>query len=139
MLQYLTLLAYNLATDEILPLNVSNWATEMETYYGDLQRTISSKSDTLDTSRLRSALDEFTSRAQEIDALEKQAVANGDSDLKVVVNHKKRDFQRGFVSQGGLPDREFYRHLIFAPGIDTGSWHLSSSTSSLFYFNDDVL
>lgn len=120
MIQYLTLLAYNLATEEILPLNVSNWATEMETYYGNLLSTINSKPDILDTSALRSAIDEFTSRAHEIEALEQQAVENGDSDLKVVVNHKKRDFQRGFVSQGGLPDREFYRHLIFAPGIDTG-------------------
>lgn len=122
MMQYLILLAYTLATDEILPLNVSNWATQMETYYGNLQRTISSKPDTtLDTSALRGALDEFTLRASEVEALEQQAVASGDADLKVVVNHKKRDFQRGFVSQGGLPDREFYRHLIFAPGIDTGS------------------
>ncbi|KAI0191666.1 glutamate carboxypeptidase II [Xylaria flabelliformis] len=120
MTKYLTLLAYNLATVESLPLNVSNWATQMEIYYDDLVTTINSTSDTLDISPLRSALDEFTTRAQEIVALEQQAVASKDSALTTLVNHKKRDFQRGFVSQGGLPNREFYQNLIFAPGLDTG-------------------
>ncbi|TGJ80009.1 hypothetical protein E0Z10_g8753 [Xylaria hypoxylon] len=120
MAKYLTLLAYNLATAESLPLNVSNWATQMEGYYSDLVDTINSTSDTLDISPLRSALDEFTSRTREIEALEQQAAASKDAALTTLVNHKKRDFQRGFVSQGGLPNREFYKNLIFAPGMDTG-------------------
>ena len=48
------------------------------------------------------------------------AVSSNNTELLQVVNHKFRDFQRGFTSQGGLPDREFYQHTIFAPGIDTG-------------------
>ncbi|KAI0451412.1 N-acetylated-alpha-linked acidic dipeptidase-like protein 2 [Xylaria acuta] len=120
MTKYLTLLAYNLATVESLPLNVSNWATQMEIYYNDLVATINSTSDTLDISTLRSALDEFGSGTQEIVAQEQQAVASKDSALITLVNHKKRDFQRGFVSQGGLPNREFFQNLIFAPGLDTG-------------------
>ncbi len=92
----------------------------MDIYYNDLVATINSSSDTLDTSLLRSALDEFTSRTREIESLEQQAVANNDTALTTLVNHKKRDFQRGFVSQGGLPNREFYQNLIFAPGLDTG-------------------
>ncbi|KAI1174899.1 N-acetylated-alpha-linked acidic dipeptidase-like protein 2 [Nemania sp. FL0916] len=120
MAKYLTLLAYNLATQDTLPLNVSNWATQMEIYYNDLETTINSTSDTLDISPLRSALDEFSTRTQEIVALEQQAITSKDTDLTTVVNHKKRDFQRGFTSQGGLPGREFFQHLIFAPGLDTG-------------------
>lgn len=104
----------------------------MEIYYSDLLSTINSTSDTLDTSSLRSALDEFTAGTQDIAALEQQAVANQDADLTTLVNHKKRDFQRGFVSQGGLPNREFYQNLIFAPGIDTGSYHLQLPGSLLF-------
>jgi len=87
----------------------------------DLVDTISSTSDTLDISALRSAIDEFTKRTTELEALESQAMARKDPGLTTVVNHKKRDFQRGFVSQGGLPNREFYQNLIFAPGLDTGS------------------
>jgi N-acetylated-alpha-linked acidic dipeptidase len=109
----------------------------MDIYYDDLVETINSTSDTLDISLLRSALDEFTTGTQDIEALEKQAVANKDSALTTLVNHKKRDFQRGFVSQGGLPNREFYQHLIFAPGLDTGSYtytHTILSDSNLTRF-----
>ncbi|KAI1818355.1 N-acetylated-alpha-linked acidic dipeptidase-like protein 2 [Poronia punctata] len=118
--KYLSLLTYNLATHDILPLDVSNWATQMEIYYADLENTIASTADTLDLTPLRTALDDFTLRTTEIETLETQARTRGDEDLATLVNHKKRDFQRAFVSQGGLPGREFYQHLIFAPGLDTG-------------------
>ncbi|KAI2636053.1 N-acetylated-alpha-linked acidic dipeptidase-like protein 2 [Xylaria nigripes] len=120
MAKYLSLLAYNLAAADSLPLTVPNWSTQMELYYNDLLNMTNSGSDTLDLSPLRSALDEFKARAQDIHDLEKMAIENQDTALLTRVNHKKRDFQRGFVSQGGLPNREFYRNLIFAPGQDTG-------------------
>lgn len=94
----------------------------MDSYYTDLLTTVSSASATLDTSALRAALDDFAQSAQQIDARRQQAVDTADPDLATLVNHKLRDFQRGFVSQGGLPNREYYKHLIFAPGIDTGKW-----------------
>jgi N-acetylated-alpha-linked acidic dipeptidase len=43
-----------------------------------------------------------------------------DKDLVDLVNAKFRNFERGFVSQGGLPNREFNKHVIFASEIDTG-------------------
>ena len=75
----------------------------------------------LDVTTLRDALDAFAAAAEEVKAQEQQAAQTGDENLLQLVNHKYRDFQRGFVSQGGLPNREFYKHLIFAPGLDTGS------------------
>ncbi|KAI0397822.1 N-acetylated-alpha-linked acidic dipeptidase-like protein 2 [Xylariaceae sp. FL0594] len=124
MTKYLSLLVYKMATADIVPLNVSNWATQLETYYADLVDTISSSSSssnaTLDLSALRSAIDEFMERTSELEALEVRAVSDQDTGLASVVSRKKRDFQRGFVSQGGLPGREFFQNLIFAPGLDTG-------------------
>lgn len=120
MAQYLSLLAYNLADQDGIQFDLPNYARQLEAYYEDLLSTIDSTSQNLDTSSLRSAIDEFSIGATEVQALEKQAVAIDDPELLTLVNHKYRDFQRGFVSQGGLPNREFYRHLIFAPGIDTG-------------------
>ncbi|KAI0593257.1 glutamate carboxypeptidase II [Biscogniauxia sp. FL1348] len=120
MAQYLSLLAYNLASPARIQFDVPNWATQMDSYYDDLVATISSTSRSLDTTALRDALDEFALRAQEVQALDDQAAATNDSALTALVNHKYRDFQRAFVSQGGLPNREFYKNLIFAPGLDTG-------------------
>ncbi|KAF2160563.1 hypothetical protein M409DRAFT_28947 [Zasmidium cellare ATCC 36951] len=118
--QYLSILAYHLATDALLPLNPGNYASELGAYYQDLRYTIGNATEDVDTSEIRSAIETFRVQAEEASALADAAVESGDDELLRVVNHKYRDFQRGFASQGGLPDREFFQHLIFAPGVDTG-------------------
>lgn len=118
--QYLTLLAYHLADDEVLPIDVPNYATELRAYLSDLEEYAESEGAEIDLSELSEAIEIFATRADEVKALEQLAVTTGDADLITVVNHKYRDFQRGFISQGGLPDREFYKHVITAPGLDTG-------------------
>ena len=90
-------------------------------YYKDLRDTISSSNGNLSTSALRSAIDTFRMQAEQAKALEMQAMQNNDTALMQVVNQKYRDYQRGFTSQGGLPNREFYQHVVFAPGLDTGN------------------
>ncbi|KAL8855938.1 MAG: hypothetical protein Q9178_007452 [Gyalolechia marmorata] len=118
--QYLTLLAYHLANDEIIPYDLIPYTTALRTYYDDLRATINSTSQSLDTSELQTAISHFETSANEVMALMNQAVSTNDTVLKHVVNGKFRDFQRGFTSAGGLPDREFYKHVVNAPGIDTG-------------------
>ncbi|MAD85857.1 MAG: hypothetical protein CL912_23075 [Deltaproteobacteria bacterium] len=119
--QFLTLLAYHLSSDELLPLDLPNYGVELQAYYEDLQDVISSGSNaSLDTSPLSAAIQTFQARTKEVKGLEQMALMTNDAELIEVVNHKYRDFQRGFVSQGGLPTREFYRHVVTAPGLDTG-------------------
>lgn len=131
MSRYLTLLAYHIASEPSLPLNVLNYADQMDIYYTDLQEVISTANRTIDTSELRQAIDTFRTQAQEAQALEQQAMSMGDEALLEVVNRKKRDFQRGFVSQGGLPGREFYKHVVFAPGLDTGKFIYPPASSDI--------
>lgn len=118
--QYLTLLAYHIANDEIIPYDLPVYSTALHSYYDDLQETIKSTNQTLDTSELFAAITEFETSANEATALKNQAVSSNDDALKTVVNQKFRDFQRGFTSAGGLPEREFFKHVVNAPGIDTG-------------------
>jgi N-acetylated-alpha-linked acidic dipeptidase len=119
--QYLSLLAYHLATDDLLPHLPVNYADEMEKYYQILRYTVGNSSQPdFDTSALQSAITKFRDQAEQAAKLAQHAVDTNDADLLQTVNHKYRDYQRGFVSQGGLPGREFYKHMIFAPGIDTG-------------------
>ena len=118
--QYLTLLAYHIANDEVIPYDLPVYSTALHSYYDDLQETIKSTNQTLDTSELFAAITEFETSANEATALKNQAVSSNDDALKTVVNQKFRDFQRGFTSAGGLPEREFYKHVVNAPGIDTG-------------------
>ncbi|TEA10650.1 putative glutamate carboxypeptidase [Colletotrichum sidae] len=118
--QYLALLAFHLADDEVLPLDLPNYAAELGSYLEDLESYVESEGAELDLSELSDAIAVFAARAAEVKELERLAVATDNADLVTVVNHKYRDFQRGFVSQGGLPDREFYKHVVTAPGLDTG-------------------
>ncbi|KAF6831179.1 glutamate carboxypeptidase-like protein 2 [Colletotrichum plurivorum] len=118
--QYLALLAFHLADDEVLPVDLPNYASELSAYLEDLSEYVESEGEELDLTELSDAIDIFAARADEVKALERLAVATNDTDLITVVNHKYRDFQRGFISQGGLPDREFYKHVVTAPGLDTG-------------------
>ena len=120
--QYLTLLLYHLSDDPLLPTNPQAYVTEMNSYLKDLNRTLSASSlqITLDLSPLTASISTFSSRAAEAASLRDLALRTNDSALLKVVNNKLRDFSRGFTSQGGLPGREFYRHVIFAPGVDTG-------------------
>ncbi|KAF2725728.1 Zn-dependent exopeptidase [Polychaeton citri CBS 116435] len=119
--QYMALLGYHLASDDYIPFDLPSYADQMDLYYEMLQVNVSSAgSGSLDTSALRTALDTFRSKTSQVVQLEQQARSLNDSALLKVVNSKYRDFQRGFTSQGGLPGREFYKHVIFAPGVDTG-------------------
>lgn len=118
--QYLALLAYHLSSDDVLPIDTQNYAVELRAYYDDLSEYAEEQGADLDLSELDEAIETFKKAADEVKTLEGLAVSLGDEVLKTVVNHKYRDFQRGFISQGGLPDREFYKHVATAPGLDTG-------------------
>ncbi|KAF2737623.1 N-acetylated-alpha-linked acidic dipeptidase-like protein 2 [Polyplosphaeria fusca] len=118
--EYLTLLLYHLSNDAVLALDPAGYVPELNTYYEDLTSTLEEYNATLDLSELSSAIAAFESSAGEFTSLRESAVSANDADLVTVQNHKARDFSRGFASQGGLPGREFFQNLIFAPGLDTG-------------------
>ena len=120
--QYLALLTYHLASDEVLPLDVETYGAELAAYRDDLVAFIEPYGVDLDLSELSDAIEVFTEAAAGIKKFEEGAVALDSKDQIAVVNHKYAQFQRGFISQGGLPDREFYRHAVTAPGLDTGTF-----------------
>lgn len=118
--QFLTLLAYHLADDPVIPLDIPNYTIQLRDYLDELRATIAEAGVELDVAPLAAAIDKFEDSADRIAALAAEATVTGDAVLVDQVNSKYRDFQRGFTSQGGLPDRGFFKHVVFAPGIDTG-------------------
>ncbi|KAK2805671.1 hypothetical protein FQN51_009174 [Onygenales sp. PD_10] len=118
--QYIALLAYHLASDDVIPFDVTNYGKEMTMYLDELQGVIAESKLSVDVSRLEAAIGVFNKTAAAAAELKDQAMESGDVDLINLVNAKFRDFERGFVSQGGLTDREYYKNVIFAPGLDTG-------------------
>lgn len=118
--QYLTLFLYHVADDASLPLEPADYGPEMRAYFSQLQEMIdSSNATSLDVQSLENSIAAFEDAAQRFNSLRESAVYFN-STLLSTLNHKARDFSRGFISQGGLPNRNFYQHLVFAPGLDTG-------------------
>ena len=109
-----------MVNDPVVPLQPADYVEELSAYLNTLNTTIASANATVDLSALVDAISVFKTSAQQFNDLRDRAVANNDTALITVQNHKARDFSRGFTSQGGLPTREFYQHTIFAPGRDTG-------------------
>jgi len=108
MCRYLTLLAYELATREIIPFNVENYGVQMTSYLTELENTVEEGGDnytSLDLSPIRSAIESFNASAH---AMSNVIASASPSDTETVnrINAKLRDYSRGFVSQGGLPNRE---------------------------------
>jgi N-acetylated-alpha-linked acidic dipeptidase len=121
--QFLGLLTYHLATDTIIPFNITTYSEKLQAYFSDLQDVINDSTcckQSLCLSPLQSAIETFGSAADAITASHYQALNSKDEAAIQTINEKHKDFQRGFVSQGGLPNREFYKHVVFAPGVDTG-------------------
>ena len=121
--QYLSLLAFHLLDDEIIPFNVADYAVELRAYLKDVAETIKSADADVDLTELESAIGVFEKEAKKLEDLKNSATELGQhrqSTLVKGLNEVYRDFQRGFVSQGGLPNREFYKHVVAAPGLDTG-------------------
>jgi N-acetylated-alpha-linked acidic dipeptidase len=115
--QYLTLLTYHMASDDIAPLNPVTYGAEMTKYLNTLTTLLTTTNTSLDLSPLVSAIESFNSSA----AAFSSSIASASTPAEInTVNSKLRAFSRGFVSQGGLPTREFYKHVVFAPGVDTG-------------------
>ncbi|KIW94076.1 uncharacterized protein Z519_05392 [Cladophialophora bantiana CBS 173.52] len=117
--QHLSLLVYHLANDDIIPFDVENYGVQMSRYLGELTEFVESENATavVDLSPLETAISTFNTSAEAMTSFIQ--AASTEADIKLV-NSKLRDFSRGFVSQGGLPTREFYKHVVFAPGLDTG-------------------
>ncbi|RYP69936.1 hypothetical protein DL771_005796 [Monosporascus sp. 5C6A] len=118
--QWLTLLAYHIADDAVIPWDLPNAARVLRGYFSELNDTIADAGVQLDTAELEEALDEFAKQADNIKAVAELAEASGDETLVAVVNSKYKDFARGYVSQGGLPGRPTFHNVLSAPGIDNG-------------------
>ncbi|KAF1997684.1 N-acetylated-alpha-linked acidic dipeptidase-like protein 2 [Amniculicola lignicola CBS 123094] len=118
--QYLSLLLYHIVNDPVLPLEPATYVPELNKYLAALEEVIATANGTLDLSALTAAISTFETSAAQFTSLRDFAISSSNDDLITVQNHKARDFSRGFASQGGLPGREFFQHLIFAPGLDTG-------------------
>ncbi|KAL7274490.1 hypothetical protein RUND412_002617 [Rhizina undulata] len=111
--QFLALLGLNIAEQEVIPFNSTTYAQELEKYYAELETVVAKSGLYIPLYELQDAIKAFTQQAKKLEEWKAEGEVEG-------VNQRLKLFERGFVSQGGLPGREFYKHVVYAPGLDTG-------------------
>lgn len=117
-------LALRLAESDILPFDYSEYGEAIQKYVGDLGEELKqiNQGDRLPLDTLAQAAARF---AETANALERRLHALGpadwaDADRLAAVNGALLEVERDFLLPHGLPDRAWFRHAFYAPGVYTG-------------------
>ena len=115
MAEVLGLEAIRMADTDVLPLDYTTYARDIASYLETAQRKASDAKLSLDFAPALAAAGRFATAAQAIRSL--QSHPSGDIGR---LNDSLRAVETDFTSSIGLPNRPWYKHLIYAPGEYTG-------------------
>ena len=108
--------AMRMADSDVLPYDYAAYAREISAYIDAAKRKASDHGlGSLDFAPADAAASHFAAAAQRVHAL--QSAPSGDL---VSLNLALRQVETAFLSDSGLPNRPWYRHTIYAPGMLTG-------------------
>jgi N-acetylated-alpha-linked acidic dipeptidase len=116
--------ALRLANADALPLRYSNYARAVDGYVADLQeiQRTNPAAAQVDLSPLRTAAQQWLAASQALEARAGQLVASDSPASRALdrVNRALMREERALTQRQGLPGRPWYRHQVYAPGINTG-------------------
>jgi N-acetylated-alpha-linked acidic dipeptidase len=123
--------AMRLAGADVLPLRFGSYSRALETHLEDIQRRVirahrrASLNEVelglvADFEPILSALEAFGASGAALDAAVDRAVAREDTAAATTLNEAIMLLERRFLADDGLPERPWFRHLLFAPGLTTG-------------------
>jgi N-acetylated-alpha-linked acidic dipeptidase len=121
--QLFGVLAVKLANTKVIPFEGTEYAVALEKHSKELKET-----GKVDTKILDESIATFRKAAEKLDA-EAVKIMEGledptteDTQKKIaVVNERYMKIERGFLRKdGGLPGREWFKHMVFAPGLWLG-------------------
>jgi N-acetylated-alpha-linked acidic dipeptidase len=117
-----------LADAELLPFDYEAYGRQIVEYVGEIEQLATKASaagaKAIDFAGLKAAADAFTkagasARAQD-EALLSDAGAAASTATFARMNRALIMAERDLIEPAGLPDRPWYRHVIYAPGLYTG-------------------
>ncbi len=116
MARVLGLEALRMADCDVLPLDYVPYAKEITSYIeGAKKKAGDDKVGSLDFGPALAAAERFAAAAQKVRDLENAPPADA-----AKLNLGLREVETDLVSAAGLPNRPWYRHIIYAPGEYTG-------------------
>jgi len=126
--QTLTTTALRLASAPVLPFEFQSAARTYSRYVDEIERGAKATSATssLDLSAVRQALARVASAAERWEAVCARVASLTEAQIRrntrqlADVNRMLYQTERALTNDAGLPEREWFRHLIYAPGFYTG-------------------
>ncbi len=105
--------ALHMADADVLPLDYVSYGQELTQYLKNAQAKPTARG--IDFGPALAAATQFTAAAQQVMSLELHPPAN-----PTALNTALRSVETAFLSDAGLPDRPWYKHTVYAPGVYTG-------------------
>ncbi len=116
MARVLGLEAVRMADTDVLPYDYVPYAREITSYIETAKKKAGEeKLNAIDFAPALAAAGRFAAAAEHATGVEKSAGADA-----AKLNQALRQVETDLVSQAGLPNRPWYRHIIYAPGEYTG-------------------
>ena len=120
--QYTATALLRLADSSVLPFEFGHFANTVNTYLDEIQKEAKGKGQTLDFAGLTKQLETLKQSSVKYDSLLAAAMQKGSVDAvrASAVNEALMKTERVLTRAEGLPNREWYKHQIYAPGFYTG-------------------
>jgi N-acetylated-alpha-linked acidic dipeptidase len=114
-----------LADAQLLPLDYEAYGRQVREYIGEIEtqamKSSASGAQTIDFDGLKRAADAFARAGADLRARGDAALAGAaDKATLTGINTRLMMAERDLIEPAGLPDRPWYRHVIYAPGLYTG-------------------
>lgn len=106
----------------ILPFEFGHFASTVTKYLDDIAKQADNAGHKLELDALRKQLDDLKAKGQNYEALLETAEMKTSLD-PAKLTHLNEDLmrtERALIRPDGLPGRPWYKHQIYAPGMDTG-------------------
>jgi len=113
-------LALQLANADILPFDYETYATDLMTPLKLLQNSGSKNKIAKDVEKLDGLLTEWQQAAGRLNRELARYLASDDLSQIAEINQRLYQLERILTSETGLPLRPWFKHLIYAPGLNTG-------------------
>ncbi len=115
MAQIWGIIALRLANADILPLDYDVYAkallAELETFKNSVP---------IESERLHNLLTEWEQTATKLNALLETYLLSGSKEKIAKINQRLYQLERTLTDEAGLPLRPWFKHLVYAPGLNTG-------------------
>jgi N-acetylated-alpha-linked acidic dipeptidase len=120
--QYTATALLRLADSSVLPFEFGHFAGTVSSYLEEIEKEAKRKGQTLDFTALAKQIETLKDNGDKYDALLTVAMLKGSLDAARanVVNEALIKTERALTRPEGLPNREWYKHQIYAPGFYTG-------------------